>query len=172
MANFVIENRLKQAVLQFISTQFNIKKEEENLRDVFKQFDVEKKGLITKEIFLQQLIKLYGENDAQLITDKIFTQLDRDGSGEISYNEFLTALIDDKKVVTLDRLDRAFKLFDKDGNGKLNIEEIKQAFGGDEKAWKKVIRDVDKNNDGEVDFEEFKLLMMGLEQKNFFEENK
>ena len=172
MANFVIENRLKQAVLQFISTQFNIKKEEENLRDVFKQFDVEKKGLITKEIFLQELIKLYGENDAQLITDKIFTQLDRDGSGEISYNEFLTALIDDKKVVTLDRLDRAFKLFDKDGNGKLNIEEIKQAFGGDEKAWKKVIRDVDKNNDGEVDFEEFKLLMMGLEQKNFFEENK
>ena len=118
------------------------------------------------------MIKLYGENDAQLITDKIFTQLDRDGSGEISYNEFLTALIDDKKVVTLDRLDRAFKLFDKDGNGKLNIEEIKQAFGGDEKAWKKVIRDVDKNNDGEVDFEEFKLLMMGLEQKNFFEENK
>ena len=172
MASFVIENKLKQAVLQFISSQFDIKKEEENLREIFRQFDTEKKGLITKEIFLKQLNSLYGENDAAVITERIFSKLDLDGSGEISYNEFLTAMIDDKKIVTIDRLDKAFKLFDKDGNGKLSIEEIKQTFGGDDKAWKKVIQEVDKNNDGEVDFEEFKTLMLGLESKKFFDASK
>ena len=172
MASFVIENKLKQAVLQFISSQFDIKKEEENLREIFRQFDTEKKGLITKEIFLKQLNSLYGENDAAVITERIFSKLDLDGSGEISYNEFLTAMIDDKKIVTIDRLDKAFKLFDKDGNGKLSIEEIKQTFGGDDQAWKKVIQEVDKNNDGEVDFEEFKTLMLGLESKKFFDASK
>ena len=162
MKNFVKENRLKQAVLQFISTQFNLQREEEKLRDIFKHFDQDKKGMITKEIFKKELTKHYGFNDAQYLTEKLFGKLDLDGSGEISYNEFLTSLMDDMQVVTLDRLDKAFRLFDKDGNGKLSIEEIMHVFGGNGDAWKQVIQEIDKNNDGEVDFEEFKTLMLGL----------
>ena len=165
MADFVKENRFKQAVLQFISTQFNLKKEEEDLRDLFKQFDQEKKGQITKDVFFSKLCDLYGENDAKDICEKIFAQLDLDGSGEISYDEFLSAMIDGKKVVTGDRLEKAFKMFDKDGNGKLSVEEIMSVFGGDEATWKKVIAEVDLNNDGEVDFEEFKLMMNNMDAK-------
>ena len=162
MKNFVKENRLKQAVLQFISTQFNLQREEEKLRDIFKHFDQDKKGMITKDIFKKELTKHYGFNDAQYLTEKLFGKLDLDGSGEISYNEFLTSLMDDMQVVTLDRLDKAFRLFDKDGNGKLSIEEIMHVFGGNGNAWKQVIQEIDINNDGEVDFEEFKTLMLGL----------
>ena len=36
MAEFVKENKFKQAVLQFITTQFDIKQEEDNLRDIFR----------------------------------------------------------------------------------------------------------------------------------------
>jgi calcium-dependent protein kinase len=118
--------------------------------------------MITKDIFKKELTKHYGFNDAQYLTDKLFGKLDLDGSGEISYNEFLTSLMDDMQVVTLDRLDKAFRLFDKDGNGKLSIEEIMHVFGGNGNAWKKVIQEIDINNDGEVDFEEFKTLMLGL----------
>ena len=50
---------------------FDIKQEEDNLRDVFKQFDVEKTGQITKKVFLKELIKLYGEEDAKQLTNKI-----------------------------------------------------------------------------------------------------
>ena len=42
MNDFVKENRLKQAVLQFISNQFNLKKEEEDLQALFKEFDLKK----------------------------------------------------------------------------------------------------------------------------------
>ena len=161
MAFFVKENKLKQAVMKFITTQFDLEKEEEELRRIFKQFDTNNDGIITKKEFRQQLIKVYGENNSEEITRKIFPKIDVDNSGEISYNEFLTCLIDNKKVLTVDKLDKAFKLFDKDNSGKLSIKEIKHVFGGTDNQWKKIFSEVDKNNDGEVDFEEFKILMMG-----------
>ena len=159
MNDFVKENRLKQAVLQFISNQFNLKKEEEELQALFKEFDLKKTGQISKDIFYKKLIELYGENEGKEICDKIFQRLDLDGSGEISYDEFLSAMIDGKKVLTEDRLEKAFKMFDKDGNGLLSIEEIIEVFGGDANYWKKIIEEVDSNNDGEVDFNEFKIIM-------------
>ena len=159
MNDFVKENRLKQAVLQFISNQFNLKKEEEELQALFKEFDLKKTGEISKDIFYKKLIELYGENEGKEICDKIFQRLDLDGSGEISYDEFLSAMIDGKKVLTEDRLEKAFKMFDKDGNGLLSISEIIEVFGGDASYWKKIIEEVDSNNDGEVDFNEFKIIM-------------
>ena len=159
MNDFVKENRLKQAVLQFISNQFNLKKEEEELQTLFKEFDLKKTGQISKEIFYKKLIELYGENEGREICDKIFQRLDLDGSGEISYDEFLSAMIDGKKVLTEDRLEKAFKMFDKDGNGLLSIAEIIEVFGGDDAYWRKIIEEVDSNNDGEVDFNEFKIIM-------------
>ena len=162
MADFVKENRLKQAVLQFISTQFHLKKEEDDLKALFSEFDIKQKGQISKEVFYEKLSQLYGENDGREICDRIFERLDLDGSGEISYDEFLSAMIDGKKVITDDRLAKAFKMFDKDGNGKLSIDEIIEVFGGEESYWKKVIEDVDLNHDGEVDYEEFKLMMGNL----------
>ena len=168
MNDFVKENRLKQAVLQFISNQFNLKKEEEDLQALFKEFDLKKTGEISKEIFYKKLTELYGEIEGKEICDKIFERLDLDGSGEISYDEFLSAMIDGKKVLTEDRLEKAFKMFDKDGNGLLSIGEIVEVFGGDASYWTKIIEEVDSNNDGEVDFNEFKKLMgvfNGEEQK-------
>ena len=104
------------------------------------------------------------------MTNKIFHTLDLDGNGDISYNEFLTSIIDSKKFITNDRLDKAFRLFDKDGNGKLSIDEIRLVFGGDEEKWKEIIEDIDLNADGEVDFEEFKQLRAG--SREIIEENR
>ena len=168
MNDFIKENRLKQAVLQFISNQFNLKKEEEDLQSLFKEFDLKKTGEISKDIFYKKLTELYGEIEGKEICDKIFERLDLDGSGEISYDEFLSAMIDGKKVLTEDRLEKAFKMFDKDGNGLLSIGEIVEVFGGDAGYWTKIIEEVDSNNDGEVDFSEFRKLMgvfNGEEQK-------
>jgi calcium-dependent protein kinase len=113
MSDFVMENRLKQSVLQFISTQFNLKEEEKSLRKLFQQFDTEKKGYITYGSFYTVLTKYFGENESKLISDKMFESLDLDGSGEISYNEFITAIIDNKTMVTNERLEKTFKMFDK-----------------------------------------------------------
>lgn len=83
MTVFVQENKFKQAVLQFITTEFNLKKEEEEMKKIFKEFDKEDKGTISNEVFLSQLEKIYGENLAKEITSEIFAKLDLDGSGTI-----------------------------------------------------------------------------------------
>ena len=166
MTKFVQENKFKQAVLQFITTQFNLKKEENYLRNIFKEFDKDDKGVISKKDFQEQIKSIYGDVISEEITNKIFKTIDLDNSGEISYNEFLTSVIDDKKILTEDRLQKAFNMFDNDGNGMLSIDEIKELFGGDEETWEHILKDVDMNGDKNVDFNEFKILMLGLNPKD------
>ena len=163
MAEFVQQNKFKQAVLQFISTQFNLRKEEENLKEIFKAFDKEGKGVISKKDFIEQIDNIYGGIISEEISNIVFSNLDLDNSGEISYNEFLTSVIDSQKILTEDRLKKAFDMFDKDGSGALDINEIKVYFGGNDETWKKVLKDIDLNGDGQVDFEEFKKMMIGMD---------
>jgi len=164
MAKFIQENRFKKAVLQFISNQFDIQKEEGDLREIFKSLDTSGKGQLDQQIFTDKLIELYGENDGKVLGESIFANLDLDGSGKISYDEFLSAMINSKKVVTDERLEKAFKIFDKDHNGKLSVDEIISVFGGNKESWKKVISEIDLNKDGEVDFNEFKIMMTNIDK--------
>ena len=172
MSQFVSENRFKQAVLQFISTQFNLQKEEGDLREIFKSMDISGTGQIAKKDFCDKLMELYGENDGKNIATNIFNNLDMDGSGKISYNEFLSAMISGKKVVTEERLEKAFNIMDKDGSGKLSVDEIKNIFGGSEEQWKKVINEIDLNKDGEVDFAEFKIMMENMDKNKIIEQKR
>jgi calcium-dependent protein kinase len=165
MKEFVTQNKLKVAVLQYISTQFNMKDDEEDIRDLFKEFDTHNKGVINISDFTSILVKMFGEIDGKIDADLIFQNIDLDGSGEISYNEFITAVIDGKNLVTNDRLAKAFKMFDKDSSGAVSVEEIRNIFGGDEHKWKKIVQEVDLNGDGEIDFEEFKIMMKGFDEK-------
>ena len=57
-----------------------------------------------------------------------------------------------------------FKMFDKDNSGKLSVHEIINIFGGEEESWKKVIQEIDLNKDGEVDFNEFKIMMTNIDK--------
>ena len=98
MAQFVQQNKFKQAVLQFISSQFNLKKEEEELKQVFKHFDNDGSGLISKKEFIEQIENLYGGIISEEILNHFFSSLDLDNSGTISYNEFLTSVIDSQKI--------------------------------------------------------------------------
>ena len=171
MAQFVQQNKFKQAVLQYISTQFNLKKEEEELKHVFKEFDKEGKGVISREDFITTIDKLYGNIISIELSNEFYSNIDLDNSGSISYNEFLTSVIDSKKILTEDRLKKAFNMFDKDGSGTLDIEEIKGFFGGNENTWKRILTDVDDNGDGQVDFQEFKKMMIGFDPDEIVADN-
>jgi calcium-dependent protein kinase len=63
-------------------------------------------------------------------------------------------------------LKAAFDFFDKDGSKSISVAELKEALGAkdnlvDDAAWENLVKEVDKDNNGEVDFEEFEA-MMGL----------
>ena len=60
----------------------------------------------------------------------------------------------------------AFQLFDKDGGGTIDAGEIATILGHnvskEEQVWADVIKEVDINGDGQIDFEEFQMMLKKL----------
>ena len=98
--------------------------------------------------------------------DRIFKIADTDGSGEIDYSEWVVASINKKKLLTNEKLEAAFNLFDKDSSGSISAAEVKEVLGigkniGDQ-VWNDIINEVDADGDGEISFNEFKIMMEKL----------
>ena len=91
--------------------------------------------------------------------DAIFQNADVDKSGAIDFSEWCTATISQNQILNEDNMRAAFALFDKDGGGSIDASEIAAVLGhnnnDDESVWAEVVREVDSNGDGRIDFEEF-----------------
>lgn len=91
--------------------------------------------------------------------------MDIDANGEIDFGEWCAATIDKRSLLNETNLKTAFNLFDKDGGGTISAQEVAQILGhnilkdNDYKVWQDVIREVDLNGDGQIDFNEFKQMV-------------
>lgn len=67
------------------------------------------------------------------------------------------------EMLTNEKMSAAFNLFDIDQNGKITVEEIRSMLGGEIDSsdinWKELLDEGDNNGDGEISFEEFKVMM-------------
>lgn len=93
---------------------------------------------------------------------------DLPGDEEIPVEEVLGGMDEDEDGKKKSELLReAFKIFDEDGNGFIEAEELKRVLdclGLMDKGWdmdqiEKMLRVVDLNLDGKVDFDEFEFMM-------------
>ncbi|CDI82090.1 CAM kinase, CDPK family TgCDPK1, putative [Eimeria acervulina] len=119
-----------------------------------------------------ELLKLKGEDVSALDksaieyeVEQVLEAVDFDKNGFIEYSEFVTVAMDRKTLLSRQRLERAFGMFDSDGSGKISSSELATIFGVselDSEAWRRVLAEVDRNNDGEVDFEEFQQMLLRL----------
>lgn len=86
-----------------------------------------------------------------------------DHSGEIDFSEFVTASVNKTNLLQESKLKAAFDYYDKDGSGSISVEEIRDVLGVGKnitrEVWDQVVLEVDENGDGEVSFEEFKIMM-------------
>ena len=84
----------------------------------------------------------------------MFEQIDLDGNGTIDYTEFVMATINERNLVTDQRLRQAFELFDADKSGALSPDEIRERLCFDSTVdpseVDKIIAVVDENGDGEI----------------------
>eukprot|EP00831_Metopus_contortus_P048634 TRINITY_DN39777_c0_g1_i1.p1 TRINITY_DN39777_c0_g1~~TRINITY_DN39777_c0_g1_i1.p1 ORF type:complete len:145 (+),score=34.64 TRINITY_DN39777_c0_g1_i1:118-552(+) len=93
--------------------------------------------------------------------EMILKNIDLNRNGKIEYNEFVMANMKLNSVQKEQIFRSAFDFYDLDHNGQITIEEVKRVFGNisDDKTLHRLISEVDKDNDHQISFEEFKSMM-------------
>merc|ERR1712137_485548 len=136
------------------------------LRDTFMALDENGDGLLTVNEMKEGLSRC-GLKEIPPDLQQIMEEVDSDGSGVIDYTEFLAATLDKKVYMAEDVCWQAFRIFDRDGNGKICMKEIAAVLGDQDVQntaavdMAQILKDIDTNGDGEIDFQEFMQMMRG-----------
>ena len=167
LKNFKEKSQFSSAVVTFITNYMMNDEELKSLKKLFFELDIKGKGVITKEDLFRGMDECFEHKITQEEVDQIFSNIDYDNNGTISFDEFLKAAIDKKKLLTDEKLKAAFALFDMNGDGDIEAKELQEIMGENNEevqgdVWKKMIAEVDLDGNGVIDFEEFKDMMKKL----------
>ena len=166
LVDYARSNPFKKMTLLFIASRLD-ESEIDSLKKTFEAFNLQKDGQISYE----ELKKGLKELNCQKITDEelseLFKSIDVDKNGKIDYTEFLAATLQKKMYLKEERLYEAFCNFDLDGCGKITKEELMNVLKSDpsqEKEIENIIKSIDKNGEGSINYKEF-LEMMGYDDQ-------
>lgn len=161
LKQFKAMNQFKKVALRVIAGCLS---EEEimGLKQMFKGIDTDNSGTITLEELKQGLAK-QGTRLSEIEVKQLLEAADADGNGTIDYDEFITATMHMNRMDREEHLYTAFQHFDKDNSGFITTEELEQAlheFGmHDGRDIKEIISEVDADNDGRINYDEFVAMM-------------
>ncbi|KAM7523450.1 hypothetical protein LguiA_013352 [Lonicera macranthoides] len=161
LKQFRAMNQFKKVALRVIAGCLS---EEEimGLKQMFKGMDEDNSGTITLEELKQGLAK-QGTKLSEYEVKQLMEAADADGNGTIDYEEFITATMHLNRMDREEHLYTAFQYFDKDNSGYITKEELEQAlreFGMDDgRDIKEVMSEVDSDNDGRINYDEFVAMM-------------
>ncbi|CAL9229187.1 unnamed protein product [Arabidopsis halleri] len=160
MKQFSAMNKFKKMALRVIAESLS-EEEIAGLKEMFNMIDADKSGQITFEE-LKAGLKRVGANLKESEILDLMQAADVDNSGTIDYKEFIAATLHLNKIEREDHLFAAFTYFDKDGSGYITPDELQQAceeFGVEDVRIEELMRDVDQDNDGRIDYNEFVAMM-------------
>ncbi|XP_077234404.1 calcium-dependent protein kinase 24-like [Tasmannia lanceolata] len=160
LKQFSAMNKLKKMALRVIAESLS---EEEigGLKELFKMIDTDNSGTITFDELKEGLRKV-GSELMEPEIKALMDAADIDNSGSIDYGEFLAATVHLNKMEREENLVSAFSFFDKDGSGYITIDELQQAcrdFGLSDVHLDDMIKEIDQDNDGQIDYSEFAAMM-------------
>ncbi|KAL2495392.1 Calcium-dependent protein kinase 21 [Forsythia ovata] len=157
MKQFRAMNKLKKLALKVIAQSLS-EEEIKGLKATFTNMDTDKSGAITYEELKSGLARL-GSKLSEAEVKQLMEAADVDGNGTIDYIEFITATMHRHKLERDEHLYKAFQYFDKDNSGYITRDELESAmkeYGmGDEATIKEIISEVDTDNDGRINYDEF-----------------
>ncbi|KAK9231587.1 hypothetical protein WN943_021825 [Citrus x changshan-huyou] len=131
------------------------------LKELFKMIDTDNSGTITFDE-LKDGLKRVGSQLMESEIKDLMDAADIDNSGTIDYGEFLAATLHLNKLEREENLLSAFSFFDKDASGYITIDELQHAckeFGISELHLDDMIKEIDQDDDGQIDYEEFAAMM-------------
>ncbi|KAJ0983095.1 hypothetical protein J5N97_011350 [Dioscorea zingiberensis] len=167
MKQFRAMNKLKKMALKVIAESLS-EDEIKGLKQMFTNMDTDNSGTITYEELKTGLARL-GSKLSETEVKQLMDAADVDGNGTIDYIEFITATMHRHKLERDEHLYKAFQYFDKDSSGYITRDELESAmekYGmGDAATIKEIISEVDTDNDGRINYEEFCAMMRGGPQQ-------
>ncbi|WOK98787.1 calcium-dependent protein kinase 26-like [Canna indica] len=160
LKQFSAMNKLKKMALRVIAESLS-EEEIAGLKEMFKAMDTDNSGSITFDE-LKAGLRSYGSTLKDTEIRDLMEAADVDNSGTIDYGEFIAATVHLNKLEREEHLVAAFAYFDKDGSGYITVDELQQACKEHNMAdasLEDIIREVDQNNDGCIDYSEFSAMM-------------
>lgn len=165
LKRFSIKSKIQEAVYYFIVNTLTSQEEKNELIKIFKALDLNNDGVISKQELKAGLTKVNHFMTEQEI-EALMEKIDNNGNKGIDYSEFVAAAIDRNRILTDEKIRKCFRQFDKDNSGKISLKEFGQMFQGssvfNDELWKNLIKDVDVNKDGEIEYKEFKHMLIQL----------
>lgn len=160
LKQFSAMNKIKKMALRVIAERMS-EDEIAGLKEMFNMLDTDNSGTITFEE-LKEGLKRVGSNLMESEIRQLMDAADVDHNGTIEYGEFIAATLNLNKTEHEDHLFAAFSYFDKDSSGYITLDELKQAcleLGVDDVQLEEMIQEVDQDNDGHIDYDEFVAMM-------------
>jgi len=165
LSEFMKDTGLKKMALNVVAREMN-ENDIEDLKQLFRAFDVNGDGMLTFEEMRIGIMKCQDPKQSKAGVDflKLFEEIDTDGSGSVDYTEFLASSLDRQRYEQEAVLWKAFKTFDVDGSGAISATELQQVLNQESvsKVMKKskmeldaLVKEVDQDGDGEINFDEF-----------------
>ncbi|XP_057530247.1 probable calcium-binding protein CML41 [Amaranthus tricolor] len=138
---------------------------EEELKDVFRHFDMDNDGRITA-LELRRYFNSIGEIISHEEAQHVINELDSDNDGMIEFEDFVTLMESKDGEDNHDDLKKVFQEFEHEkGSGRITPKGLQNALKrlGDSKSFKEceaMIQVYDTDGDGELDFHEFHQMML------------
>ncbi|CAH1182021.1 unnamed protein product [Phyllotreta striolata] len=141
------------------------------LKQVFDLFDLEKKKEISVDM-IGQILDMLGHRLLPEELNEIVKEIDEDGNGVMNFEEFANLAArflieeDEDTEAILRELKDAFRLYDKEGLGYISVDLLRDILKELEPNLSpadlnEMIKEIDTDNSGTVDWEEFKAMMIG-----------
>ena len=162
LLSYDVKNKFKELVMAYIVHNMPKIKQINTAIKLFKLANINEDGKLQKEELKKVLLNFVSE-EYLINFEKIFNLLDSENNGYIEYGEFLRATLDRNNIINENNLKYAFDFFDKDKKGYFNEQEMKNFFEKnkiDDNLCHLLFDEFDVNEDGKIDFNEFKIAMM------------
>lgn len=145
------------------STEMN-EEQKNDIKEAFELVDTKKEGFIeTKQ--LKFAMRALGFEPKKEEIKKLIAEIDKESTGKISFEDFeklMAKRLEEKD--TNEEIMKAFELFDDDKTGKisfLNLKRVAKELGEKltDEELREMILEADRDNDGEVNRNEFLRIM-------------
>lgn len=152
-----------------MATNLLQKKEKTALDGIFHHLDHENKDALSKADLKGAFEKVHGKDKSvkiEQMLESVFDRIDTEKKGVIDYSHFIAAAADDSVLLTKKNLKTTFDAIDKSKTGTITVDDLRAFLndGHEKKAMnirdaKRLIKEVDHGERGEISFEDFCDLM-------------